>query len=140
MIQLISFAQNTIERPAQRSVSSVAISVNYALQAGVKRSSGPPKGSLDAFQAAKRDLGLTALDSFFVKHCSNAFGLKLESNNWKVFVCSSEQFQILAGVCKRSPEVEGFAGFGAFVSRHSYGQSLLYTSILSFWLLKTVVL
>lgn len=52
-------------------------------QIGAKKPSKLPRSSMDALQAVKQTLELTALDSFFVKHCSSAFGLKLEAENWK---------------------------------------------------------
>ncbi|GMH40785.1 hypothetical protein BSKO_08689 [Bryopsis sp. KO-2023] len=45
---------------------------------------GPPKAVLEMFDEVKRELGLKEIDSFLVKHCSNAFGVSIESNNWKV--------------------------------------------------------
>lgn len=60
-----------------------------AAKVGAKRPITLPKNSKDALQAVKQSLGLVALDSFFVKHCSNAFGLKLEAATWKASISST---------------------------------------------------
>eukprot|EP00803_Ostreobium_quekettii_P004091 evm.model.scf_112.2 EVM.evm.TU.scf_112.2 scf_112:6839-12772(+) len=45
----------------------------------------PEADAMELYNAAKKDLGLKAFESFAVKHCANAFGAKLVSTSgWKV--------------------------------------------------------